>query len=102
MCACHPHGQKAGGILHPTAQMCAASPAWAEGRWHSPPDSSDVRCVTRMGRRPGGMLNPTAQMCAAAGALQLMHLLDVTRLTRLGHVVRMPDVCCEAGFEEYN
>jgi len=50
-----------------------------------------LRRITGMGRRPEGTLHPTAQMCAAAGVPQLMHVLNAARLTRLGHVARMPD-----------
>eukprot|EP00955_Chlamydomonas_euryale_P038129 351002-Chlamydomonas_euryale.AAC.23 len=44
-----------------------------------------------MGRQPDGTLRLTAQMYTAAGLPQLMHVLNAARLTRLGHVARMPD-----------
>eukprot|EP00955_Chlamydomonas_euryale_P003438 37024-Chlamydomonas_euryale.AAC.1 len=50
-----------------------------------------LRRITGMVRRPDGTLYPTAQLCAVAGVPQFLQLLNAARLTRLGHVARMPD-----------
>eukprot|EP00955_Chlamydomonas_euryale_P086251 364199-Chlamydomonas_euryale.AAC.13 len=50
-----------------------------------------LRRITGMIRRPDGILYPTAQLCATAGVPQFLQLLNAARLTRLGHVARMPD-----------
>ena len=50
-----------------------------------------LRRLTGLWRRPDGTYYPLDQLTAAAGVPSLQACIDAQRLTRLGHVARMPD-----------
>ena len=50
-----------------------------------------LRRLTGMWRRPDGTYHPLEELTAAAGVPTLQQCIDAQRLTRLGHIARMPD-----------